>query len=138
MKLYLAGPMSGIPQFNFPEFARVATKLRELGYEIINPAEQDSPAVQAAAIKSEHGDWADLPKDETWGSILAKDVIIIADPTLDGIIAIPGWERSKGARLEAFIALLTGKKHLLLWDKNDHVVPVGPDYFRYQLMRNMP
>jgi len=138
MKLYLAGPMSGIKQFNFPAFAKATTKLRELGYEIISPAEMDSPAVQAAALKSETGNWADLPKEETWGSILAKDVIVIADPTVDGIIAMPKWETSKGARLEAFIALLTGKKHLLLFDASEHVVPVGPDYFRYQLMRNMP
>jgi hypothetical protein len=39
MKLYLAGPMTGYPELNFPAFHAEAMRLRDLGFEIVNPAE---------------------------------------------------------------------------------------------------
>ena len=38
MRLYLAGPMSGIKDFNFPAFNEAAEHLRKLGYEVFNPS----------------------------------------------------------------------------------------------------
>ena len=37
MKIYIAGPMSGLPEMNYPAFFAEATRLRGLGYEVINP-----------------------------------------------------------------------------------------------------
>lgn len=104
---YLAGPMTNIPLFNFPAFTAAAAHLRSHGFELIVPSEQDSPAVQAAALRSTNGS---LDADgkiggETWGHILAKDVIIVAD-IVQGIILLPGWEKSRGARLECFVGTL--------------------------------
>ncbi|WP_156773566.1 DUF4406 domain-containing protein, partial [Paraburkholderia tropica] len=39
MKLYLAGPMTGYAELNFPLFRAEAARLRALGFEIVNPAE---------------------------------------------------------------------------------------------------
>lgn len=39
MKLYIAGPMTGLPDLNFPAFHAEAARLRALGYEVSNPAE---------------------------------------------------------------------------------------------------
>ncbi|MBB3256888.1 DUF4406 domain-containing protein [Paraburkholderia sp. WP4_3_2] len=39
MKLYIAGPMTGYAELNFPAFHAEAARLRELGFEIVNPAE---------------------------------------------------------------------------------------------------
>lgn len=109
MRLYVAGPMSGIPHFNIPLFDQVATTLRLMGHEVINPAEEDPPPVRAAALASEHGDPADLlPTGLTHGDLLARDVKLIADG-VDGIVLLPNWLLSKGARLEAFTALTYGK-----------------------------
>jgi hypothetical protein len=110
IKYYLAGPMTGYPQFNFPLFHEAADKLRGMGFDIISPAETDTPAVQKAAMASTTGalDAQGKIAGETWGEILAKDVIIVADQ-VDGIVFLPGWPKSKGARLEAFVAILAGK-----------------------------
>ena len=40
-KVYLAGKMSGIPEFNFPAFFRYAKQLEDAGFEVFNPAQND-------------------------------------------------------------------------------------------------
>lgn len=39
MKLYIAGPMTGLPDNNYPAFHEAARDLRARGYEVANPAE---------------------------------------------------------------------------------------------------
>ena len=39
LKIYCAGPMTGLPELNFPAFHAEAARLRAFGYEVINPAE---------------------------------------------------------------------------------------------------
>ena len=107
---YLAGPMTGIPQFNFPLFFAVTEKLRGLGYEIISPAELDDEEDEGAAMSSPDGavgSGTGSTVNKTWGDFLMRDVKLIAD-TCKGIIFLPGWQQSRGARLEAFVAILCG------------------------------
>ncbi len=128
---YIAGPMSGRPQFNVPLFNGVAAVLRERGLEVINPAELDSPEMQAAALASDDGNLKALEKKtgETWGDVLARDVKVVAD-VIDAIILLPGWEESRGARLEAFVGLLSGKV-FYKWDTNLHEhIPVSDDFVK--------
>lgn len=107
-KFYLAGPMSGYPQFNFPLFISAAADLRARGYEIVSPAELDAEnGIDKEAMASTDGDASRL--SQTWGDMLARDVKIVADQ-VDGIILLPGWEKSRGARLETFVAVLSGHK----------------------------
>lgn len=106
MKWYLAGPMSGIPQFNFPAFDAAAEKLRNIGHKVISPAELDDPVIRAECMASPDG--APLKRSGgSWGHFLSRDVRIVADE-VQGIILLNGWERSKGARLELTVALLCG------------------------------
>jgi len=116
IKYYLAGPMTGYPHFNFPAFQEAALKLREQGYTIVSPAELDRPSLAKAAMASKEGLIADLPTDETWGEILARDVRIIADEC-DGIVFLPDWFKSKGATLEAVVGLLCDYKFFLWQDQ---------------------
>lgn len=102
---YLAGPMSGIAQFNFPAFDEAARRLREKGHVIISPAELDDPDVRTKAMDSADGaPSAELP---SWGALLARDVSIVAD-LCNALILLPGWAKSRGAKLEAYVALLCG------------------------------
>ena len=83
-RLYLAGPMTGFEDFNFPTFNKMAAELRARGYIVENPAEHG--VVDGA-------DWADY---------MAYDLTRLG---LCGQVAVlPGWENSKGAQLEVHIA----------------------------------
>ena len=107
MRAYLAGPMSGIPKFNFPEFYEAAAIMRMHGWDIVSPAEMDAEiGIADTALASTDGDNTKLA--QSWGDLLARDVKLIADGGIEAIIFLPGWERSKGARLEATVGLLKG------------------------------
>lgn len=105
---YLAGPMSGLPKFNYPTFLEASHKLRNVhGLRIISPAEQDSYEKFALIMNSEDGDLSKLPEVGTWADFLAHDVKLISEQ-VTGIIFLPNWAKSKGAKLEAYIGLLHG------------------------------
>ena len=104
MRLYLAGPMTGIPQFNIPAFDAAAARLRAEGFDVVSPAELDDPATRAAALASPDGaPGSGSSNGETWGDFLARDVKLIADGGIEAIAVLPGWDRSRGARLETFV-----------------------------------
>ncbi|MCM2543893.1 DUF4406 domain-containing protein [Burkholderia glumae] len=98
MKLYIAGPMSGIAELNFPAFHAEAARLRAVGFEIVNPAEINSDT---------SGSWIDC---------MRADIKQLVD--CDGIALLDGWEQSKGAMVEQTLARGLGlcvyrAKHLI-------------------------
>lgn len=117
---YLGGPMTGIPQFNFPRFLSVAQKLREADYHIANPAELDDPDKFERSFTSPDGDDQTLVTYSEGGKdLLRRDVNIVMDPNCVGIICLEGWEDSTGALIETFIADRFGKETLLYFDRDD-------------------
>lgn len=107
---YLAGPMTGMPYLNFPVFDEVANNLRAAGYDVVSPAELDSRKAREAALQNIHGDMELHGKitGEGWGDCLARDVKLIAD-RVDAIVTMAGWEKSKGAKLEVYVGLISHK-----------------------------
>lgn len=89
MKCYLAGPMSGYPDHNIPAFREAASTLRARGYEIISPA-----------------DACDDQSGRTWEEWMRLDIKLLME--CDGVFVLPGWERSRGARLEVHIGRSVG------------------------------
>ena len=103
---YLSGPMSGKPDSNFPLFRRAASTLRERGFQIISPVELDREETH-------------LPP---WSRLISRDVqVLIQD--CDGIIMLPDWALSRGARIELFVAI-TCKRSLLEYADNESWLPV--------------
>lgn len=116
MRVYLAGPMSGYPQFNFPLFYAAAASLREQGFDVVSPAEMDAEVgIDKQAMASTDGDVAKLT--HTWGDLLARDVKLIADGGIQGIVFLPDWNKSRGARLEASVGML--QKNFSFFDFSD-------------------
>jgi nucleoside 2-deoxyribosyltransferase len=84
IKLYLAGPMSGLPDMNYPEFNRVAALLRAKGYEAMNPAENPEPLCKS------------------WAGYMRLAIAQLVQS--DGVALLDGWDKSKGAQMELSIA----------------------------------
>ena len=116
MKVYLAGPMTGIKRNNFPAFWDAASCLRQKGFDVLSPAEIDDPEDEYAALN-------DLPSKKTWGQFLARDVKLLADDGVQGIVFLPNWQTSRGAKLEATVGLLC---NFVFWELIDGV-PVTKD-----------
>lgn len=134
LKYYIAGPMSGHPQFNIPIFDRVAQKLRCQGLDVTSPAELDSAEMRALAFASTTGDPADVESEGTWGDCLARDVKMITDE-LDAIVLLPQWYHSRGANLEAFVGLLCNKV-FFIWTSNG-LIPVSKYYMSRKIQGAM-
>lgn len=100
MKIYLAGPMTGLPRFNFDAFDHAAAVLRRLGHEVISPADMDREA-GVNPDKPETGAALDFAE------VMRKDLHCILD--CDAVVMLPNWEQSNGARLERTVAESTGK-----------------------------
>lgn len=84
-RIYLAGPMTGLPMFNQPAFYIAADELREAGWEVINPADN-------------YGGRTDLPRS----SYLLVDIALLLQ--CEALALLPGWQHSVGARLEYLLA----------------------------------
>lgn len=104
MRVYVAGPMRGYPEFNFPAFLTAAAALAEGGHEPINPAQQD---LDVGFIPEGLTGWE--PLDELGFDLrasLAWDLDQVC--AADAIYLLPGWERSSGARAEVAAAAALG------------------------------
>ena len=138
--VYVAGPMSGLPQFNFPAFDLATASLRAQGYEVISPAELDDPETRAAALASPDGSAASYGANgkDTWADYLARDVKIIGDHAV-AIALLPGWERSKGAKLEAFVGIIKSQQFVFaLFDPETYdITPVTREYVKEKIHANI-
>ena len=87
--IYLAGPMSGIPEFNFPAFHTAAARLRNVGFEVVSPAEANG-----------------TDTSQPWDYYMRRDLVHLAGCKM--VAVLPGWRNSKGAALEVYVATALG------------------------------
>ena len=98
MKIYIAGPMTGIKDFNFPAFFEAEKQLNKLGHEVYNPAHNDGPTIELALLEAGTPENPNHP----WTYYMRRDLPLVMKS--DIICVLPGWQKSKGASLEVQVA----------------------------------
>lgn len=104
-KLYLAGPMRGLPAFNFPAFHAAAARLRAAGYDVFSPAEHDEEGGFDSSGYDGTEDLSGIGFDLR--AALGADLAYVTGKA-DGIAVLPGWENSKGTKAEVATAEALG------------------------------
>jgi hypothetical protein len=118
MKFYISGPITGYPDDNKPAFDRTAEILRASDFAVLNPHDLDL-----------------IDKVETWEDNLKRDIRYLVD--CDAVLLLPGWDKSKGARLEVSIAYHLGMKFYRLNPANDLIsAPITIDQEITELVAN--
>jgi hypothetical protein len=113
-RFYLAGPMRGLPLFNFPAFLMAASILRARGLKILSPADKD---MEAGFDPSQPNADFDI------GAAFRWDFEAVCQT--HGTILLPGWENSTGAKAERVVAQLCEREVYVL-DAN-HVLTEAPE-----------
>lgn len=87
--IYIAGPMTGYPDHNYPAFDAAAAQLEQDGYTVLTPSrindEQDF-----------------TPGTQTWETYMRYSLTMVLDA--DAVALLPGWQQSRGATLEHRVA----------------------------------
>lgn len=89
LKIYVGGPMSGLPEFNYPAFFAAELSLMAKGFEVLNPArvEDENPT-------------PGVPQDWSW--YMRRTIKMLCNA--DGMALLPGWLNSRGTRVELRVA----------------------------------
>lgn len=102
--VYVAGPMTGLPEFNFPAFFKAQEQFELAGFEVVNPAKHDLDV---------WGDIESVAKNFNYRDCLSWDMEQICKRCTH-IAMLPGWENSKGANAEYYTAKALGLKIIYL------------------------
>jgi hypothetical protein len=106
--IYIAGPMRGIPRFNFDAFDRARDQLIAEGWTVISPADLDREhGFDVDGLGDDEADWH---RPELLGFDLQAAIVRCLDAVLksDAVYALPGWSKSKGAAAEVGVAKWRG------------------------------
>lgn len=94
-RIYLAGPMTGYPEHNYPAFRDTAAWLRSKGHYVYSPHERlpqtDGDRVGTVELRQAFNDYC-------------RFICLEADT----IVLIPGWKESRGAKAEHQLAINCG------------------------------
>ena len=88
MRLYVSGPVTGMPELNRPAFERAASQLHR---------------ALECAVEIPHDT---VPSDADWQTAMRLSVSAMV--RCDGVAMLPGWQSSAGARLEQAVAVAVG------------------------------
>lgn len=105
--VYLAGPMSGYPEFNAPAFREAAAALRAYdGWTVLSPVELDEES------GFDHTAEETVPSEEEYHGFLRRDLQRMLGDGVEKIVVLPGWEKSRGAALEVEVGRRLGMEIL--------------------------
>lgn len=112
MRVYIAGPMTGKPEFNFPAFFAAEDRLRDAGHDPFNPARRDieEDGVDVTGTTG-HEKLRDLATGFSMRRALDADTTYICLDA-EAIYMLQGWEYSAGAHAEHALGKALG---LTIW-----------------------
>lgn len=115
MKIYLAGPMRGYENFNFPAFDKAALALRKTNELVFSPAERDRDVHGGELEKNATGNEDEAASNHGFSlrEALKADMDWICDHA-EAIALLPGWEKSTGATAEHALARALGLTVMIL------------------------
>lgn len=97
MKVYIAGPMRGIPNLNFPAFDEAKKRWEDAGHWVITPADMDREVGVDGSDES-----LKLLTPEFLREAILKDVEVISN--MDAVAVLHGWDNSLGSAVEVAIS----------------------------------
>lgn len=105
MRVYIAGPMTGLPDFNVHAFHGAAREWRRMGWDVLNPAEA-----------------FDGDTTRSYAEYVVHDLALLK--TCDAIALLPGWDgvNARGSVWEWGVAQMLG---LAIYDAN---APVAVEF----------
>lgn len=93
-RCYIAGPMKGYAEHNFPAFDKAKWFLQAEGWDVVSPAD----------LTRQSG--GPIPDGEItpaqYAAFMREDLAVVLQ--MDAVFVLPNWEQSNGARIEAFVA----------------------------------
>ena len=117
MRVYISGGITGVPDYK-ENFYNAEAKLKDLGYSVINPSNINDM----------------LPDDFTYNEYMKLDYAML--DLCDTIYLIPGWNKSKGSKLELERALSQKMKIMTVEDLEKELKDIEPKKFREELFKN--
>ena len=100
---YISGPMRGYPRYNFDAFYECETWLNSNGHKTHNPARVDVEQFGFDPDASLEAQGFDID------AAMARDIAFVVSPECSGVVVLPDWELSVGARWEVGVAQVVGK-----------------------------
>lgn len=92
--MYIAGPVTGKEDGNYPAFEYAAKRLFDAGHTPVLPPELRT-ALQPTA---------EMTLGQCYRKVIPNDIVELA--TCDGMIVLPGFEQSRGTAFELYSAVL--------------------------------
>jgi hypothetical protein len=121
-RIYIAGPMRGVPYYNFAEFDKARDLLISEGWGVVSPADMDRCAGFDALKCAPDTDWTKVPEGFSFDDAVRRDLEAVQ--TCDAIYLLCGWRDSKGARAERCVAEWKGLL-LVYQDEREYVRRMG-------------
>lgn len=84
MKIYISGPISGMPDGNRAAFEAAEKAVQDAGHDPVNPHNNG------------------VADGATWAQHMRTDIVMMLG--CDAVLMLAGWQKSKGACFESWIA----------------------------------
>lgn len=124
-RLYIAGPMRGLPDLNFPAFDAAKADAIARGWDPISPADIDREIgiTEEVSVEAAKDPVADA---EMRRAFVERDIgalLSLRAEEQDAILMLPNWHKSTGAKAEIHVARWLGLQILdaRTWEPLDWV-----------------